>query len=130
MILTVIGYMVLAQKQPRLTMAGTVYDYEVATTPAEQQQGLSGRENLPANHAMLFVFSADGQDCFWMKDMHFPLDIIWLSSQKQVVTIKENALPSSYPESFCPNQPARYVVEANAGTVSKTGLKLGDKVRF
>ncbi|HSX44401.1 MAG TPA: DUF192 domain-containing protein [Candidatus Saccharimonadales bacterium] len=130
LLIVLIGFVVLAQRPSRLVLANAIFTYELASTPSKQLQGLSGRSSLPLDHAMLFVFQAAGQDCFWMKDMHFPLDIIWLNDQKQAVYIKENATPQSYPEQFCPDKLARYVVEVNAGVAKGAGLKLGDTVRF
>jgi uncharacterized membrane protein (UPF0127 family) len=118
------------QEKQYLKLGSEKFNYETVVTPQAQQQGLSDRASLPADHAMLFVFPQAGQNCFWMKNMHFSLDMIWLNDQKQAVYIKENASPENYPEQFCPDTPGRYVIEVNAGMVKKAGLKLGDQVQF
>lgn len=65
-----------------------------------------------------------------MKSMKFPIDIIWFSSDKKVVGIAENARPESFPEIFRPAEPARYVLEVNAGYVKKSNIKIGDQTEF
>lgn len=102
----------------------------VADSSAERQQGLSGRNRLKDNEGMLFEFDSDGVYCFWMKDMKFAIDMIWLDKNKKVVHVQENATPDSYPESFCPNSEARYVLEISAGNANKIDIKLGDQVTF
>lgn len=99
-------------------------------TPAAQTRGLGGRKSLPVNEGMLFVFAHPGQQCFWMKDMHFPLDIIWLNGSKQVVFIKSNLSPKTYPETFCPPNSAQYVIELNAGQAQKARLHTGETLNF
>ena len=112
---------VLAANDPRqvqasyVELSGHQFDAEVADTEAERTQGLSNRNELPANAWLLFVFDEDAPHCFWMKDMKFSIDIIWMDQDKKVVKIKENVKPETYPESFCPEQPALYVLEVNAG---------------
>ena len=79
---------------------------------------------------MLFEFAEPDFYGFWMKDMNYPIDIIWLSDDFRVVFIKENASPASYPETFMPSAPARYVLETAAGFSEKNNLKIGDKASF
>jgi uncharacterized membrane protein (UPF0127 family) len=103
---------------------------EVADTPEAITQGLGGRRSLPADHAMLFVFDSDGTYCFWMKDMHFPIDVVWLNKDKKVVSVKQRVQPSSYPDQFCPDSDARYVIEMNAGQASNLGITTGTAAAF
>ena len=122
---------VIAEKRADLLVLGNrKFTFETAQTETAQERGLSGRPSLAANHAVLFVFDKPGINCFWMKDMRFGLDIIWLDVGKRVVYIKQNAQPSTYPTSFCPDKPSQYTIEVNDGTVQKTGLKISDKVSF
>lgn len=116
--------------QTSLTIDGHKFTYEVAATQAVREKGLSNRVSLPTNHAMLFVFDQSGEYCFWMKDMRFPLDMIWLDANKKIIYIQENATPASYPAAFCPGQFAQYVVEVNDGRVHADGIKLGDYISF
>ena len=99
-------------------------------TEEAQTQGLSGRNKLKEDEGMLFVFNHIGQYPFWMKDMNFAIDIIWLGEDLSVVFIKKNALPESYPETFTPSQNAKYVLEVSSQFLKKNNIKIGDKVEF
>ena len=94
---------------------------EVAGTRQGRVRGLSGRKSLPPQQGLLFDYMRAGRHGIWMKDMFFPIDIIWLDERMRVVDIKRHALPESYPEIFFPKQPAHYVLEVNA----KSGIALG-----
>lgn len=63
-----------------------------------------------------------------MKDMNFALDIIWLDADKKVIDIAYNVKPDTFPDSFCPKQPAQYVLEVNAGVAGERGLQVGKKL--
>ncbi|MBX4216008.1 DUF192 domain-containing protein [Candidatus Parcubacteria bacterium] len=108
-------------------LAGTTIRVAIADTPALWTQGLSGTPSMPKDAGMLFVFDTPDKYGFWMKDMNFPLDIIWLDELGKVIYMKKDALPSSYPESFGPALPAKYVLEVNAGFAEQHGLMEGDQ---
>lgn len=106
---------------------------DLALSEAEKNKGLGGREGLHENEGMLFVFDETGKYSFWMKDMKFAIDIIWIGENKEIIYIKKNATPESYPESFEPENPTRdtkYVLEIPAGFSEKNNLKIGDMVEF
>jgi len=109
-------------------MNGQRYAVRPAITEAEQQKGLGGLHILPADQGMLFLFPQSQELCFWMKDMHFPIDIIWLSTDKRVTFIKSSVSPDTYPASFCAT--GRYVLELNAGQAARNHLLLGQQVSF
>jgi len=102
----------------------------IADTPTMQQRGLGGRAGLGPDEGMLFVFSKDAPYSFWMKDMRFSIDIIWLSSTGTVITIASNVSPDTYPQSFAPTAPARYVLELPAGFARTYNLRVGDTVQL
>lgn len=114
------------QAQPKLKAGGKTFQLEVANTEATRQQGLSGRDSMSEKTAMLFVFDATNQHCFWMKDMKFNIDIVWLDASKKVGGTLKDVTPTSYPETYCFND-SQYVVEFRAGTVERLGLKYGDQ---
>ena len=92
---------------------------EAVYTQAAQQQGLSGRKYLENNTGMLFVFPKEDYYAFWMKDMLFPIDIIWMDKNYKIVYVKKNAQPCttfSCPK-FAPDKPAQYVLEVSPGTI-------------
>ncbi len=103
---------------------------EVADNPLARTQGLSGRESLQEGEGLLFVFDRPGRHSFWMKDMNFPIDIIWLEGDGDVVHIEKDVRPDSYPQTFTPRLPARYVLEVNAGFTENQNIKVGDKAEF
>ena len=104
--------------------------YDLAQSPEEQAKGLSGRASLPENQGLMFVFVAPGVQCFWMKDMRFPIDIIWMNANKQIVHMEKNVSPSTYPNAFCPNVDAQYVLEVNAGVATKLNIQTNQKLLF
>ena len=104
---------------------------EVLNTPETRAQGLSGRVNLAENNGMLFVFENPNNYPFWMKDMNFSIDMIWIGENMKITYIKKNATPESYPESFGPKEKtSKYVLEVFSGFTDKYNLKIGDKVMF
>lgn len=111
-------------------IAGKIIKVELALTPKEREQGLSGRKELKNDEGMLFVFEQPGKYPFWMRDMNFPIDIVWLGEDLRVVYIKKNASPESYPETFIPKKEAKYVLEIIASFSEKNNLQEGDKVEF
>ncbi len=102
--------------------------FEVVTTQAEQEQGLSGRETVPENYGMLFVFPQEERTGFWMKDMLVPIDIIWLSDTGTILGIEDSVSPDTYPEAFYPPQPAKYVLETKAGEARRRGWSVGTQI--
>ena len=124
----------LVQKfqEPRTTLrlGDGIFSTHVAATGAERQKGLGDIESLADNEAMLLAFDHEAEWSIWMKDVEYPIDVIWLDDQKQVVHIVKNMPPDSYPDSFSPDKPARYVVELAAGTVEKKAIRIGGVARF
>lgn len=100
----------------------------VADTPVRRTQGLSGVPVLKENEGMLFVYDREGVYSFWMKDMRFPIDIIWVGSDAKVVDVTENARPESFPSLFEPKEPARFIIEVNAGWASKNKVAAGTPI--
>lgn len=111
---------------------GVVYA-EVADTEASRTKGLSGRSGLKENEGLLFVFDHPGKYGFWMKDMLFAIDIIWIAEDGTVVHIEREVSPSSYfevdpPQTFANKPDAKYVLELASGVSAKYGVYLGTKV--
>lgn len=102
----------------------------VADTPQLRQQGLSNHTSLDQDEGMLFVYDQSGAYGFWMKDMDFPIDIVWLTQENDVVGITKEAQPSSYPQTFRPEQPAKKVVETPAGFAETENINLGDRLNL
>lgn len=107
-----------------------VFFAKIADTESTRAQGLSGVSNMSDDAGMLFVFETTGTHGFWMKDMKFPLDLIWIDDALKIVGISEHILPETYPQIFSSNAPIRYVLEINAGIASENGLRVGDLITF
>ncbi len=118
----------MSYDESSLRLDGHRYHVSIMRTDAELQKGLSGTSSLPEGNAMLFAFPYSNRWSIWMKDMKYPIDIIWLNAQKQVIYTVRDAQPSSYPNTFKPDQLARYVIEFPSGTIERTGIKNGDPV--
>lgn len=101
-----------------------------ADTPELRQQGLSASSVLPLDQGLMFVFDTPAKPGFWMKDMHYPIDIIWINTKKRVVAIHAHVLPESYPQVLYPPTDVAYVLEINAGQAQKLGLVIGSKINF
>ncbi len=127
---TTILWLQINRDESSLVIADQHYHATVLRTEAELQKGLSGTKSLPDDQAMLFVFPYSNQWSIWMKDMNYPIDIVWLDARSQVVHTVKNAQPSSYPERFTPGVSARYVIELSSGTVERIGIENGDSVRL
>lgn len=114
------------------TADGSTYGYKILLrdTPELRMKGLSGRSSLGADEVMLFAFEREGRNFFWMKDMLFPIDIVWLDSDKKVIHIEQSVKPESFPKSFGPEADSKYVLEFKEGVVESIGLKVGDRVDF
>ncbi|MGF1613501.1 MAG: DUF192 domain-containing protein [Gammaproteobacteria bacterium] len=102
------------------------FNVAVASTGQERMRGLSGVCPMAANEGLYFVFPAPGLLPFWMKDMRFPLDIVWIDAQHRVIHIRDNVAPETFPAVFAAEQPARYVLEINAGRAREAGIQVGD----
>lgn len=103
---------------------------EIANTPEERELGLSGRESLETLHGILFIFEQPAIYPFWMKEMNFPIDIVWIDENWQVVGIEREILPESFPQTFNPSRPVKYVLELNSGEAEFFGIDMGSQVYF
>lgn len=105
-----------AYEQKEITVAGKIFNVEIADTEAKRSLGLSERSSLKEKEGMLFIFPTSGFPRFWMKDMNFPIDIVWLNERFEVVGIEKNVSPDTYPQTFTPSTPVKYVLEVPANT--------------
>ncbi len=109
-----------------------VVSVEVAQSATDQQRGLMGREGLSDGSGMLFIFDSEAQHNFWMKNVNFPIDIIWIDSDFRIVDITMGAVPCVVEPCpfYSPGVPARYVLEVPSGFASENGVEFGDVVGF
>jgi uncharacterized membrane protein (UPF0127 family) len=126
-------YVLWPRLQPHATvrLGDGVFQARIAKTPAARTKGLSGTEQLAKDEALLLAFDHEDLWKIWMKDMNYPLDIVWLNKDKEVVYIVKNAPPQSYPhKQFTPKDAALYVLELSAGTVEEKAIVIGDRAAF
>ena len=117
---------------PSVRMGGVEIPVELATTSAAVQKGLSGRLPLEPGKGILFIFNRPDRYRFWMPDMSFPIDIVWIDNG-QVVDADENVSPKFdplHPIFYTPARPVRYVLEVNAGFMKRNNIRVGDPVTF
>lgn len=108
----------------------TTINARLATTEIQREQGLSGTPVLEPNEGMLFVFDRNAKWPIWMKDMKYPIDIIWIDKNKRVVWIERNVTPTTYPKSFKPLTESRYVLEVAAGSAQQYGIRPSTTLQF
>ena len=102
---------------------------EVATTPAQMEQGLMFRRSMAPNAGMIFDFKTPSMATMWMKNTLIPLDMLFVDAQGRIVNIHERAVPGSL-DTIAAAAPARAVVELNGGTAARLGIRPGDRVLF
>lgn len=105
------------------------FTVEVATTPAQMEQGLMYRKNLAPDAGMIFDYGAPSTGAMWMKNTLIPLDMVFADQEGRVIGIHERAVPLSLDTIASPG-PARAVIELNGGTAARLGIRPGDQVVF
>lgn len=123
----------LNYRQVNVTVNDIELVADVAANNEQRTKGLSVKDALAENEAMLFVFDTAQEHSFWMKDMKFPIDIIWLDNNKTVVHVERNLQPCSF-GAFCPtykpDDNALYVLETVAGFSEKHDVVKGTRIDF
>jgi uncharacterized protein len=110
----------------QISIRGQAFKAEIVTTESDKQKGLGGRKSICPDCTMLFVFDRPNKYSFWMKDMLFALDILWLMDD-EIVFMEKNVSPS-FSGTINPPVNANRVLELNAGNVDKFGIVVGDSV--
>ncbi|MDW8275128.1 MAG: DUF192 domain-containing protein [Candidatus Nitrosocaldus sp.] len=119
----------------RITVDGVPLEVEVADTDQKRALGLMHRERLDEGKGMLFIFPMEGRYSFWMMNMRFNIDILWIDSSGRVVYIVEDAEPCRGTSekdieecTYDPDVTARYVLEVNSGFVREHGIGIGSRM--
>jgi len=113
---------------------GNPIQVEIADNDALRTQGLSGRKSLATNSGMLFIYPKAGIYAFWMKEMQFPLDFIWINGDtvadlmKDVPAQETNDLLTL--PNYQSNTPVDKALELNAGSIARLNIKIGDKIKY
>ncbi|MCL5010284.1 MAG: DUF192 domain-containing protein [Patescibacteria group bacterium] len=114
------------------TIDGKTFNLYLAKSEKQQEIGLSGRTSLKENYGMLFVFRKPGTYPFWMKNMRFPIDIIYINKGKIVQVFSDLNAPTDSKANliiYKPEESADRVLEINAGLSKKYDIKKGDSVK-
>ena len=114
---------------PAVEINDIIIPVELADTLEKHIQGLSDKEELI--DGMLFLFDERQIRSFWMKNMHFPIDIIWIS-HRRVVNISKNLQPEGEnpKKTYSSIYPVYYVLEVNAGFCEQNNISIGDRVKI
>jgi uncharacterized protein len=109
-----------------ITLGNVSLNAIVADTEEKRIKGLSGRKSLSSKQAMLFIFDKPDRYGIWMRDMTFPIDIVWIDQNMRVITVVSRAQPDSFPNVFEPTDDALYIVELKAGFADENNINIGD----
>ncbi len=116
-----------------VTINEQTFDVEVADNDEKKIKGLSDRDSLDRDKGMLFIFEEKGRHGFWMKNVNFPLDLIYISDNT-IVDIIKNAQPvagdATNVEVYTPQDDANYVLEINGGLSDEYGFEIGNEVVY
>jgi uncharacterized protein len=129
LIFLLVVYYINHPLKTKLLINNHILYIDLALNEKERVQGLSGRKNLKEDYGMLFVYPSKEKFEFWMKDMNFPLDFIWISDTT-IVDLSRN-IPIYTNNQFTRVKPVSNVnkiLEVNAGTIDKYSIKIGDNI--
>ena len=118
-------------RQVNMTISGQTFRVEVADTWLSRMRGLQNRTGIAPDQGMLFVFPRESRPGFWMKDVSFPLDVVFLNQEKTIVEVFESLPPCNggICPTYKPSQPVKYALELPAGTIKKLNLSAGMSFR-
>lgn len=102
---------------------------EVADTPEKISRGLMYRTELGSHEGMLFVYNQERNRTFWMKNTEISLDILFIDGANRIVHIARHTIPYSR-DPITSVEPAKYVLEVNAGFCNKAKIESGYRVEF
>jgi hypothetical protein len=131
LILSFLAFNYFLPKNPKAEINGQVFSLYLARSSQEQATGLARYKSITANQGMLFLFQKADNYSFWMKDMRFPIDIIFIRGDK-VVTVFQNVpvSPNNNLPVYTTKTKADKVLEINAGLARKYNIKIGDLVKL
>jgi len=131
-VVCLVGWVIYFVSRPTITIVqfpnGQKIQVEVVSTDTARERGLSNRDSIAEDQGMLFLFDVPGLYPFWMKDMRFSIDLIWI--QGDVVSgLIQNMPPENPPvTNYRPKTPVDKVLELKSGAISAMNLKIGDKL--
>lgn len=123
----------LKGSDPRATVSinGHTIIVELADTLAKQGRGLSNRSSLPPDHGMLFIFNDYQVRSFWMKDMQFNIDIVWIKDNIVVGLVADASVPTNQNiETYSSPESVNFVLELNSGAINQYNIWPGDTITY
>lgn len=126
------GFPAIVNASPRVCLKSTCIDIEVARQPEELRLGLMNRPALGVDKGMLFVFNSPGSHAFWMKNMLFALDMLWLAADGTIVSVADHVPPCLSGQDCAainPDKISSYVLEINAGDAQRLGFNTGKRLK-
>jgi len=132
LIVVLFGYFMLSKKQPTVIIGDKKFQVLIADSESERIQGLSGRSSLKENEGMLFLYPQATTATFWMKDMQFDLDFIFIRNGIVVDLAEEIVSPEGDepPETISTSEKFDAALEVPAGTVQRLTISIGDIVTY
>ena len=117
-----------------VTIGGVAFNLDVAADDASLARGLSNRTLLPQDAGMLFVFPTEEIVTFWMKDMLFPVDVLFINSSGSIIDIQtmqtESGVADEQLTRYQSSGPALFALEINAGLAEQFGFQTGMLAQF
>ncbi len=127
----IISLLLGKDKNTQISINDQTFEVSVAKSPSEKQIGLSETRVLGVNQGMLFVFDKPDFYSFWMRNMKFPIDIIYINGNK-VISVIPNAPPPQESNDnlqiYRPESESDKVLEINAGLAEKYNIKEGSEI--
>ena len=118
---------------PWVEIGGERFTVEIADDDAERARGLMFRDTLADGTGMLFIHESESPQAYWMKNTRIPLDILYFNDDRKLVS-QQRGVPPCSAGNNCPSypsdQPARYVLELNAGEAARLKLEDGAELTF
>jgi len=118
------------QGESLIQIGETEIHVRLADTSAEHRQGLSGTKDLADGEGMLFVYDEPAKQGFWMKDMNYSIDIIWIDEKNTVIGIERDVSPNTFPLVFSSPGEVKYVLEVPAGFSARSNIEIGEILNF
>ena len=103
---------------------------EIADSPVKRYIGLRGRESMPEDQGMLFVYPTEGPRTFTMADTPLPLSIAFIDSERRIIDIQNMEPFDDEPPGYESAEPAQYALEVNQGFFEERGVRVGDRVEL
>lgn len=118
-------WLLTTEKTTTISLGDAVFTARRATSQSERAKGLGGVARLAHDEAMLLVSPDDQWNRIWMKDMRIPIDALWLDKDKNIVHIERSLQPNSYPQTYGPDIPTRYVIEVADHVTADASIRVG-----